>query len=281
MIGDFIYKYYVDPIVNGGAYTIVDTLTYAIILIISVYLVYKWLIKAGIEIDCSFILALIPYVVLGGFLRVVEDTGIIPYPYYVLLITPLIFFSIFFYTIIVLVLSRILEQKKIIADYHRGFAAGGIIACAIALIPLVWYGITYTQINFFVMAAILGVAFASSAAVWAFIRYVLKWEYVEDILFKLLIFGHMLDASATSFGIDLHEMAYVEQHVVGRALIDATGTAFSMFGLKLAVVIPAIYILQVYRQDGNKELFHLIILAMIMVGLAPGIRDMVRMVLYV
>ena len=87
MIGDFIYKYYVDPIINGGAYTIVDTLTYAAILIIAVYLVYRWLIRAGIAIDQNFVLALIPYVVLGGLLRVVEDTGILPYPWYILLIT--------------------------------------------------------------------------------------------------------------------------------------------------------------------------------------------------
>ena len=281
MIGDFIYKYYVGPIVNGGAYTIVDTLTYAVILIVSVYLVYKWLIRTGIEIDKDFVLSLIPYIVLGGFLRVVEDTGIIPYPYYVLLITPLIYFVIFFYAVIVLVVSRALEERKIIADYHKGFAAGGIIACAISLVPLVWYGITVTQINLFVMFSILGIACISSLAVWAFVKYALKWDYVDDILYRLLIFGHMLDASATSFGIDLHEVTYVEQHVVGSALIEATGTAFSMFALKLVVIIPAIYILQIYRQEGNKALFHLIILAMIMVGLAPGIRDMVRMILYV
>lgn len=281
MIGDFIYKYYVGPIVNGEAYTIVDTLTYALILIVAVYLVYRWLKKTGITIDQNFILALIPYVVLGGLLRVVEDTGIIPYPYYVLLITPLIFFTIFFYAVIVLVLSRYLERAGVIRSYNKGFATGGIIACAVTLVPLVWFGLTYTQINLFVMFAILGIACATSLALWAFLRYVLKWDYVDDILYKILIFGHMLDASATSFGIDLHEMNYVEQHVVGSALIEATGTAFSMFALKLAVVIPAIYVLQIYRKEGNQELFYLILLAMIMVGLAPGIRDMVRMVLYV
>ena len=126
------------------------------------------------------------------------------------------------------------------------------------------------------MFTILGMACATSLALWAFLRYVLK-----EIPYKLLIFGQLLDASATSFGIDLHEMSYVEQHVVGSALIEATGTAFSMFLLKLAVVIPAIYVLQLYRKDGNQELFYLIVLAMIVVGLAPGIRDMVRMILYV
>ncbi|WOF15855.1 DUF63 family protein [Methanoplanus sp. FWC-SCC4] len=281
MIREFIYKYYVDPIVNGGAYTIVDTLTYALILILAVYLVYRWLQRTGISIDHDFVLSLIPYIVLGGLLRVVEDTGIIPYPWYVFLITPLIYFVIFFYTIFVLIVSRTLEKKGIVEHYYRGFAAGGIIACAVSLIPLLWVGITQTQISGYVLAFILSVAFVTSFAVWGTIKYIFKWDYVSDILYKLLIFGHLLDASATSFGIDLHEMTYVEQHVVGSALIDATGTAFSMFALKLVVIVPAIYILEMYRKEGSSALWHLILFAMIMVGMAPGIRDMVRMIFYV
>jgi uncharacterized membrane protein len=54
-----------------------------------------------------------------------------------------------------------------------------------------------------------------------------------------------------------------------------------MFPLKLAVLFPGIWILQRYRDEGPAILWHLIVLAMITVGLAPGIRDMVRMVLYV
>jgi Predicted membrane protein len=91
----------------------------------------------------------------------------------------------------------------------------------------------------------------------------------------------MLDASATGYGIDIHPVHYVEQHVVGSGLIEATGTAFSMYLLKLAVLIPAVYVLEMYRREGNPDLWHLILLAMIVVGMAPGIRDLVRMVLYV
>ena len=50
---------------------------------------------------------------------------------------------------------------------------------------------------------------------------------------------------------------------------------------RLAVIIPAIYVLEMYRKEGNSQLWHLILLAMIVVGMAPGIRDMVRMILYV
>jgi uncharacterized membrane protein len=122
---------------------------------------------------------------------------------------------------------------------------------------------------------------SASLALWALLVYGAKWDYASNILYKLLIFGHMLDASATSYGIDIHPIHYVEQHVVGSNLIEATGTAFSMFLLKIAVLIPAIYILEMYKKEGSPGLWHLILLAMIVVGMAPGIRDMVRMVLYV
>ena len=83
MISDFIYKYYIDPIKTGQAYNVVDTLTYAIILVIGVYLLYRWmssstyLAESGFSFDRTFILATVPYVILGGLLRVIEDTGMI------------------------------------------------------------------------------------------------------------------------------------------------------------------------------------------------------------
>ncbi len=282
MIGDFIYKYYVDPILNGGAYNPVDTLTYATVLIIAVYLVYRWLIRSKIEIDGDFIIALMPFVVLGATSRVVEDTGVIPFPYNVLFITPLIYFVIFFYTIFALYLSRYLQNKGYVERYNTLMCGFGVAGVIVSLIPLIYVGITRTQINLWVFVSICVMGLLTAAALWAVMRYIFKWEYVDEILYKLLIFGHMFDASATSFGIDLHEIKYVEQHVVGGALIDATGTAFSMYLLKLIVLIPGIYILEMYRREGgSKALWHLILFAMIVVGLAPGIRDMVRMVLYV
>jgi len=54
-----------------------------------------------------------------------------------------------------------------------------------------------------------------------------------------------------------------------------------MFLLKFAVIIPAVYVLELYRREGDTGFWHLILLAMIVVGMAPGIRDLTRMVLYV
>ena len=132
-----------------------------------------------------------------------------------------------------------------------------------------------------VAGIILFLAVCTTVAVLGVMQFLLKWGYVTDPLYRILVFGHMLDASATSYGIDIHPLHYMEQHVVGGNLIAATGTAFSMFPLKLLVLFPAVYILERFRIEGSTQLWHLIVLAMIVVGLAPGIRDMMRMVLYV
>lgn len=281
MIREFLYKYYIDPIRYGQAYTLVDTLTYALILIVAVYLVYRGLRRYKIAIDEDLVLATLPFVVLGGLLRVVEDTGMITSDLRFLLITPLIFFTVFVVAAVALFAGKLAENAGIVSRYSQVYGGTGIVASLVAGAALVWFGLTETTIALDVLAAILVLASVSSLALWALLAYGAKWDYVSNILYKLLIFGHMLDASATSYGIDIHPVHYVEQHVVGSNLIDMTGTAFSMFLLKIAVIIPAIYILELYKKEGSTDLWHLILLAMIVIGMAPGIRDMVRMVLYV
>lgn len=278
MIREFIYKYYIDPIEGGGAYTLVDTLTYALILIIAVFLIYRWMQRAGLAFDRQLLFATLPWVVFGGLARVVEDAGMLEAPWRYLLITPLIFFVIFFYAVVVLYLChRLLGERGV-----RVYGMIGVVSSAVALALLLWHGATVTTIDLVVPAVILGLAAVTSLALWALLRHGFRWEYASDRIYQVLIAGHMLDASATSYGIDLHPLGYVEQHVVGSSLIAATGTGFAMFPLKLLVLIPGIYILELYRREESATSFwHLIVLAMIVVGLAPGIRDMIRMLLYV
>jgi len=282
MIRDFIYKYYVDPIVYGQPYNIVDTLTYALVLIVALYIIYRWLDHSKIvQVDSRFILATLPYVVLGGLLRVVEDTGMLHPPWQYLLITPLIYFVLFLFTVLALVSTAHAEKAGLIRDYARMYAGIGVIACIAIAGLLVSFGLENGIISIRVLATILAMGVLATALVYIAMRYLLGWRYAADPLYLALIFGQMLDASATSYGIALHPIDYVEVHVVGSNLIELTGTAFVMFPLKLAVLFPGIYVLQHYRDESPAILWHLIVLAMITVGLAPGVRDMVRMVLYV
>ncbi|MDD1663975.1 MAG: DUF63 family protein, partial [Methanomicrobiales archaeon] len=216
-----------------------------------------------------------------GLLRVVEDTGMIQSDLRFLLVTPLIFFVVFFITAVFLVLSRILEKKGLVPHsltFYGGIGTGAsvLVACVLA-----WFGLTRATIDLTVLVAILLIAAVTSLAVMGLLQRVFRWEYARDPLYRLLIIGQMLDASATGYGIDFGPIPYQEVHVVGSALIRWTGTAFSLFPLKLLVVIPAIYVLEMYRREGNREFANIVLLAMIVVGLAPGVRDMVRMVLHV
>jgi len=288
MISDFIYKYYIDPVKYGEPYNIVETLTYAIILIIGVYLLYRWfsnstwLSEHGIKLDSSFILATLPYVVLGGVLRVIQDAGMVTGDWQYLIVTPPIYFVLFFFTLGTIFLGGYLRKNGLIKNFLPFYAGIGCMAVLVISLILLSWGMVHTRVDLFILSIIPLMAITATVMVWACMRYILKWEYVSDPLYLVLIFGQMLDASATSYGLTFHPaIHYIEQHVVGSNLIEMTGTAFVMFPLKLVVLFPAIYIMQLYRKEANPAFWHLVLLAMIVVGLAPGIRDMIRMVLYV
>jgi uncharacterized membrane protein len=178
-------------------------------------------------------------------------------------------------------LARFLALRGI-TSFITFYALAGTVALVISSLILLAWSMTQNGVDLFILAIIPLMAVTATAIVWAVMRYALGWMYVKDPLYLTLLFGQLLDASATSYGIDIHpHVQYVEQHVVGSALIDMTGTAFVMFPLKLLVLFPAVYVMQQYRKEANPAFWHLVILAMIVVGFAPGVRDMVRMVLYV
>jgi len=288
MISDFLYKYYIDPVKYGEPYNIVETLTYAIILIIGVYLLYRWfsnsawLAERGIKLDSSFVLATLPYVVLGGVLRVIQDTGMISGDWQYLIVTPPIYFVLFFFTIAVIFIGGTLKKNGLVKDFLTFYAFIGCLAVFVISLILLSWGMAHAHVDLFILVIILFMALTATVLVWGCMRYVLSWKYVQDPLYIALIFGQMLDASATSYGLTFHPAVhYIEQHVVGSNLIEMTGTAFVMYPLKLVILFPAIYIMQRYRKEANPAFWHLVLLAMIVVGLAPGVRDMIRMVLYV
>jgi uncharacterized membrane protein len=288
MISEFIYKYYIDPVKYGEPYNVVETLTYALILVLAVYLIYRWMSRStwlsdsGFKFDDSFVLATLPYVVLGGVLRVIQDAGMITGDLQFLIVTPPIYFVLFVFTIGMIFLALYLQVQGLIKNFLTFYALAGCMAVLVVVLILTAWGINHTHIDLFVVWIIPLMAIIATILVWAFMRFVLRWHYVNDPLYLTLIFGQLLDASATSYGIDMHPaVQYIEQHVVGSGLINLTGTAFVMFPLKLLVLFPAIYIMQLYRKEANPAFWHLVLLAMIVVGLAPGIRDMTRMVLYV
>lgn len=271
-LGNFINEYYLNPIIYDTGYNPVNTITWAIILGLSLFSVVKLLNKLKVTVDEVFIFAVSPYIFVGGSLRVVEDAGIVAAPFKFLLITPLIYFFIFFVCVVALMLSVGL-QRAVRINYYWPFAIIGV-AWSILNVWLLYTGAE--SFNAGIFALILSVGVALSFSVYAVAR-LLNFTLLKDRVNAFVLDGQLLDATATSFGLTF--LPYAEKHVLPNFLIEATGTAFVMYPLKLVVTIPVLFIIDQYLKNESKNLMGLVKLAILTVGLAPAIRDTLRMTL--
>ena len=276
---DFINEYYWLPIEGDSGYNPVNTLTWAIILGISIFFVAKLLMKLNIRADWKFITVIIPFIFAGSTLRVIQDFNdeaqLFNSPLQYLLITPFIYVLMFVITVVFLIISIKLQRLGIVNDWKMAFGVAGI------LWTLVNMGILLSVLRITNPAALI-VIFLLGAGLTMLIYMVAKVTghtiFTQRINVSIL-FVHLLDASSTFYGMKF--LGYYEKHVVPTFLIDLAGTSSIMFPLKLIVFIPVIYILETQFND-DEETMHLkdvLKLTIIILGLAPAIRNTVRMVL--
>lgn len=266
-IGRFISEYYVDPIIYGDGYNVVNTLTYAIILGISLFAVLKLLAIFKIKIDERLIVATSPYIVFGASMRVLEDVQIFSPPLSYMFITPLIYFTAFFITAGLLFGCILLERKGIIKDYAKPFFAAGLISILIIIAAL-----ATKDVNDWWWAPIIifSLAFTFTGVIYLIARY-LKLGFLTIPLNVAILGAHMFDASSTFVAIDVVR-GFVEKHVVPVFFINMTNTSFVMYALKLAVFIPVIYIIEKYFKD-DKDMYYILKFALLVLGFGPGIRN--------
>ena len=97
----------------------------------------------------------------------------------------------------------------------------------------------------------------------------------EPILFYSIIMGHQVDASATYVGVS--QFGYVEQHFLSKFFTKLFGTALILFPLKFLSVSLVLLLIDRYIEDEEATLKGTIKLAMLILGLAPGLRDLFRL----
>ncbi|MDY0386870.1 MAG: DUF63 family protein [Methanolobus sp.] len=269
----FINDYYIDPILHDSGYNIVNTLTWAILLGICIFGVVKLLKKLDIEIDDRFTVSVIPFILAGSSLRVVEDTGILRAPISYLFITPNIYFLVFAITVFFLVLSKWIVKLKGEGDYRKNFAGFG----------LAWFLVNLT-ILFYLEDMILPWVPVFVVCAASLIVYIIKllfnrigFDLLKSKINIAILWVHLMDASSTIAGIDF--LGYYEKHVVPAYLIDLTGTAFVMYPLKLSIFIPVLYILDnnFDEDEESQTLKTFLKLVIIVLGLSPACRNTIRM----
>lgn len=257
MIPEFIEEYFVDPIKYGEGYNWVNTITYGIILIVAAYLVYQYL-KTRVVLDRKFYYSVSTFILVGGSARVLKDMDVSES---YILVTPLIFFLIFGITFTSLIVTvRIWKE-----NYYKYLAGIGIGSFIFILAILVLHARTINGEAFIYITV-------TTVAVSVIVYYVsrlLKFDFITNNI--EIMGGHILDASATSFGLAM--FGYFEQHVIPGFFVELARTPFVMFPLKIAVVGVVLSFVEDIEEEGYKNFMRLIILIL---GAAPGLRDLLR-----
>ncbi len=266
-LGDWIYKYYVDPIIYETGYNPVNTLTWALILGIMLFVIIKLFRRLEVMMDERLVIYTIPYILAGSSLRVIEDADLVAPPMKYFLITPLIYFLVFFVTV-----SFLLIIRKIVGrDFFRAYALAGFIWFSFNVAILTSIGFDYP----WVIVAVLLIGSLITVVIYLLKLKSTRLYFLENKLNLLILYVHMLDASSTYIGMDWFD--YYEEHVVPTLLVDLFGTAIVMFPLKIFIILAVLS--QIDKALEDPSLRNLTKLALITLGLAPAARNTLRLAL--
>ncbi|MDP3741858.1 MAG: DUF63 family protein [Candidatus Micrarchaeota archaeon] len=267
----FITEYFVNPITHTDTYApynVVNTTVFAIIAIAAIYLIFKFLNSRGIKTDEKFYWAIIPYIFLGSIVRVLSDAKVFPrgveisgitfYPF----ITPQIYVVVFAVTIAALLLSR----KFFLDNWQDVFFKTGAVLAFVSFLPLI-----FLFKNFVLFGGIIAIA----GILFLLLHFSpLKTSAME----KGIILSQGFDGAATFVGVQFG--GYSEQHVVGNLIFDVFGGPWAFLVVKLLFAVAVVYVLRKESEkaaaNANEEVAF-VSLVITIFGLAPGLRDALRL----
>ena len=244
----------------GHYYTLPATIVYSLLFAAAVFFVYNYILKKmKFKIDKNFMISLVPFILLGGIMRSLEDVNF--YQGY-LFVSPGIYLTLFSLTLVSLLIS-VGIQKVTKKEYWKPML---LIGGALCLVNLYWvfsFGFNAAE----GMLMILGLV-----GLWSLVFGLIHLKfpkYLSKINFPILI-SHLFDGSATFVALTF--FGFTEQHVLPTFLINLTGP-WIMFPLKIAVVWPVLYYIDKLE---DKEFRIWLKIAVLILGLALGTRDILK-----
>ena len=257
-----------------SGYTVFNTVVYTLILAIFVVAIIKMFKKLDID-PISIFYAIIPFIFLGSSTRALVDNGF--YPKTVFLITPGLYILVGLITIASFLLSIYLFNKMEI-DYRYTLFFLGIIFSVPNIIlfsKLNFISIIYVLITWIIASLI----FMAIAFLVLYVKNKNSHNAIEKILeHKInfsIVLAHLFDASTTYVAVEYYN--YYEQHVLPNALNQLFDTYLTLFPMKIIVIVAVLYIIDQYFED--QTIKNLLKLTVFVLGLAPGLRNILTMAL--
>ncbi len=259
-------------------YTVTSTAVYAYYLLLSVVGIVELLERYDIGNSPEFFYALVPFGFLGGALRVVEDLGAFEPPVSFFFISPLIYVTMTVFTAVVFIAALRLEAQGRYESYWKPLAAAGTIAFVALTAFILIQGFLDPPI--FAIVPIGAIVLATAS--WALIWYVIKFNApnvfeATGTMGAIVLWGHMLDAASTAVGVE--HFGYGEKQPVVDAIISTTGTAYSFILIKAALIVAILWAFDEKFFDEYERLPYLLLVAILAVGLGPGVRNTLRIMI--
>jgi uncharacterized membrane protein len=233
--------------------------------------------RRGVKFNAKFALALLPYILLGSALRVLEDMDLLqgswsPLEAGYYFVTPGIYLFIAVVAIAAL-LASLFASKKFNVPFHALFAAIGLVPA----IPIVLFEMLNFRAWLGVAEALLFAFAAVALLIFAIKR--LKRKILESGMNRLAIASQALDGFATlvaTGAISVPGAQFFscgEQHPLSGFLLDFFPISFVI--AKLGLVLLILY--YVDREIKNENLRGFIKLVVIVLGFATGLRDLLTL----
>ncbi|WP_336344107.1 DUF63 family protein [Halalkalicoccus ordinarius] len=291
-------------VVAEPGYTTISTVSYALILVFALVGVVFLLQRLDIGSGHGFFFALFPFMLFGGALRTVEDASIallragdpaIPFPWSGLLISPLIYFTVFFVTLAAVLLSVAAARRGPVDRYEYPLAGIGTAALVVTVGYLGWLANTTGLLGFHPIVSIVTLGGATLIAALAWVgteRYAPEVNAGTGYMGVLVVWGHTVDGIANVLSLDwasaLGLPTYTPKHVVNSAIVDVTGalqpesvssaigTAWPFLFVKVGAALFVVWVFNEEIFEESPRYSMLLLVAVTAVGLGPGTRDFLR-----
>jgi uncharacterized membrane protein len=291
-------------------YTAVSTVGYMIVLIFMLAGVYLLIQRFDLEPFQEFFFALVPFMLFGGALRTVEDSFVaaqragfapaIDFPASAALISPFIYFTVFFVTLAALVVAKYLERSGRTATYHYPLGGIGVGVFLVTVGYLAVLSATTEYVGSFPLVVVVTVGLATALAVvlyYAVGQYRPQWHAGTGRMGLVVIWGHSIDGVANVLASDwtaafgIPGEGYSAKHVVNRIIIDVTnavqpawltdvvGDSWTFLAVKLVVAVGIVAVFDRQFIEESPRYAIMLLVAIVAVGLGPGTRDMLRVAL--
>ena len=265
-----LYDWFGRRIAESGTYGPVEYAVYgAIMLALAFFVIFPVLDRRGLKFNSKFMLALLPYILLGSSLRVLEDMRLLPRSWNPLeaayyFVTPGIYLLIAAAAIICLFASIFLS-KKLKRDFFKIFSAIGLVFS----VPI----LLFELVNFRAWAGFLAVlaivALIVGALFFAFKK--LDWKILREKFNILALASQSLDGSATFVATTFFSCG--EQHPLSGFFLQVFPLSFVL--VKIALVLAILH--YVDKEIKGENLGGFIKLVVCTLGFATGLRDLLTL----